>query len=39
MISLPVVVFPAPDAPLLPTLYVKSGGVIVSVTGWKISLK
>ncbi len=31
--------FTRPDAPLLPALYVKSGGVIVSVTGWKVSLK
>ncbi|MBI5667579.1 MAG: hypothetical protein HZC41_06190 [Chloroflexi bacterium] len=35
----PAIPFTRPDAPLLPTLYVKSGGVIVSVTGWKISLR
>lgn len=35
----PAIPFTRPDAPLLPMLYVKSGGVIVSVTGWKISLR
>jgi hypothetical protein len=27
------------DAPLVPALFVKDGGVIVSVTGWRISLR
>jgi len=29
----------SPDAAVLPTLYVKSTGVIVSVTGWSITLR
>ena len=29
----------AADAPVLPTLYVKSGGVIISVTNWKITFR
>jgi hypothetical protein len=31
--------FISPDAAILPTLYVKSTGVIVSVTSWNITLK
>lgn len=31
--------FVSPDAALLPTLYVKSGGVIVSVTRWTVTLR
>ena len=31
--------FVAADAPILPALFVKDGGVVVSVTNWRISLR
>jgi serine/threonine protein kinase len=31
--------FLRPDAPVIPVLFVKNGGVIISVTGWKIALR
>ena len=35
----PTLQFVGADAPVLPTLYVRAPGVIVSVTGWNVTLR
>lgn len=30
---------PSPDAPLIPVLYIRKGGVVASVTNWRITLR
>ena len=37
--ALPSTEFIAPDAAVLPVLFVKDGGVIVSVVNWRVTLR